>query len=164
MRERLGYRPCFMTFGPRSSIVLRTFARVARPAVSGLPPLMVDKKRKTSEQQDNVFPIFVKKTKHDDHSELSSLPGESVVRQRLTLKEFIRLLDFSSVTEEEDISSRMKDISNSLLHDILLVARKVNGKETEFEVLEAEFYLQIERIHEDPFTHGSEEQKFSGRW
>ena len=125
---------------------------------------MVDKKRKTSEQLDNVFPIFVKKTKHEDKSGSSSLPGETAVRRRLTLKEFIHLLDFSSVTEEEGISSRMTDISISLLHDIILAARKANGKETEFEVLEAEFYLQIERIHEDPFTHGSEEQKFSGRW
>jgi hypothetical protein len=27
-----------------------------------------------------------------------------------------------------------------------------------------EFYLQKAKCHEDPFTHGSEEQKVSGRW
>jgi len=121
---------------------------------------MAEKKRKTPVQQDNVFSIFMKKTKHEHNAE----EEPSADTKRFTLKEFIQILDFSSVTEEKEIADRMAQISKALLHDIRLVARKASGKETEFQVLEAEFYLQIEGIHEDPFTHGSEEQKISGRW
>ena len=125
---------------------------------------MADKKRKTSEKQDNVFPIFMKKTKLEHNSGPSTLEGSSTDAKRCTLKEFVQMLDFSSVTEEKEIADRMAQISRALLHDIRLVARTASGRETEFQVLEAEFYLQIEGIHEDPFTHGSEEQKVSGRW
>jgi len=125
---------------------------------------MAEKKRKTSVQHDNVFPIFIKKTKHEHNSGSSSLEEPSTDTKRFTLKEFIQVLDFSSVTEEKEIADRMAQISKALLHDIRLVARIASGKETEFQVLEAEFYLQIEGIHEDPFTHGSEEQKIGGRW
>lgn len=124
---------------------------------------MAEKKRKILDQQDGVFPIFLKKAKQE-HSSTSTLNESPEPGQRFTLKEFIQLLDFSSITKDEEIATRMSQISKALLHDIRLVARKASGKETEFEVLEAEFYLQIEGIHEDPFTHGSEEQKFSGRW
>jgi hypothetical protein len=125
---------------------------------------MAEKKRKTSEQQDNVFPIFMKKTKHEHNAGSSTLEESSEEAKRCTLKEFIQMLDLSSVTEEKEIADRMTQISKALLHDIRIVARKASGKETEFQVLEAEFYLQIEGIHEDPFTHGSEEQKVSARW
>lgn len=37
-------------------------------------------------------------------------------------------------------------------------------QEFAFEILELEFYLWKYEIHEDPFTHGSEEQKRSGKW
>jgi Fe2+ or Zn2+ uptake regulation protein len=129
---------------------------------------MAEKKRKTTERQDNVFPIFMKKTKREHNPSSSTLHessnSNSKEAKRFTLKEFIHLLDLSSVIEEEEITNRMTQISEALLHDILLVARNASGKETEFEVLEAEFYLQIEGIHEDPFTHGTEEQRLSGRW
>lgn len=116
---------------------------------------MPDKKRKPTD--DNIFPIFSKKTKKPP-----SLASDDT--GHLTLGEFALLLDFSAVQTEEEISGRFKHISRALLFDIRLVARNADGKETEFEVLEAEFYLQIERLHEDPFPHGTEEQKLSGRW
>ncbi len=119
---------------------------------------MTEKKRKQVEG--DLAPIFVKKAKHEA---LPSVESTSQAKQ-LSLEEFALLLDFSSVQEEEEIKSRLDQISRSLLHDFRLAVRRADGKEAEFEVLEAEFYLQIEGIHEDPFTHGSEEQKFSGRW
>ena len=75
------------------------------------------------------------------------------------------LLDFSQgVKTKEDIERRFKAIAESLLHEFHLVAvTEDTTKEIEFEILEAEFYLQIAG-HEDPFTHGSEEQKISGNW
>ena len=33
-----------------------------------------------------------------------------------------------------------------------------------FAILELEFYLYKTGCHEDPFTHGTEEQRLSGRW
>ena len=119
---------------------------------------MADKKRKPEEE--NYFPIFSKKLKQQPSSE----PSSDNTGPHLSLKEFALLLDFSAVRTEEEISGRFKQISRALLYDIRLVARKSDGKETEFVVLEAEFYLQIEGLYEDPFTHGSEEQKVSGRW
>ena len=120
---------------------------------------MADKKRKPTEE-DKFFPIFSKKLKQQPSSE----PSSDNTGPHLSLKEFSLLLDFSAVRTEEEISGRFKEVSRALLYDIRLVARKSDGKETEFEVLEAEFYLRIEGLYEDPFTHGSEEQKVSGRW
>ena len=117
---------------------------------------MTEKKRKQVEG--DLAPIFVKKAKHEP-----SLDSTSQAAKQLSLEEFALLLDFSSIQEEE-IKGRLDKISRSLLHDFRLAVRRADGKETEFQVLEAEFYLQIEGIHDDPFTHGSEEQKFSGRW
>ncbi|KAF8806017.1 hypothetical protein BYT27DRAFT_7103161 [Phlegmacium glaucopus] len=79
------------------------------------------------------------------------------------------LLDFSRVKTEEDIECRFNHIAKILLHESHLVVVVKNEdtnatKEIEFEILEAEFYLQSGGCHEDPFTHGSEEQKISGTW
>lgn len=130
---------------------------------------MADKKRKAEPLSDQkLFPIFVKKAKREDgpsgaaeSSQAGSTASNSV---QLTLQQFALLLDFSSVQTEQEIAPRLNTISQALLHDFRIVVRNADGKETEFQVMEAEFYLQIEAIHEDPFTHGSEEQKLSGRW
>ena len=50
-----------------------------------------------------------------------------------------------------------------LLHEKYLTV-SAQGVKTSYELLEIEFYMQYEGIHEDPFTHGSEEQKHSGQW
>ena len=73
------------------------------------------------------------------------------------------LLDFSSLMDASSIAQRFDQVGNALLHDYLLVVR-CGDIETEFKILELEFYLQKAGCHEDPFTHGSEEQKVSGRW
>jgi len=123
---------------------------------------MTEKKRK--QVDGDLASIFVKKAKHELLPSLDSTSQVTPAAKQLSLEEFALLLDFSSVQEEEEIKSRLDNISRSLLHDFRLAVRRADGKETEFQVLEAEFYLQIEGIHDDPFTHGSEEQKFSGRW
>lgn len=79
------------------------------------------------------------------------------------------LFDFSKTKTEEDIERRFNHIATTLLHECHLVVIVVDAadavtKEIEFEILEAEFYLRIVGCHEDPFTHGSEEQKISGKW
>jgi hypothetical protein len=73
------------------------------------------------------------------------------------------LLDFSSLEDEAVISSRFDAVARILMHEYQLVVGR-DGKETAFEIQEMEFYLQKALCHEDPFTHGSEEQKVSGRW
>jgi hypothetical protein len=76
-----------------------------------------------------------------------------------------QLLDFSAPSLENisAISDRFDQVANDLLHGYILVVR-CGGVETEFRILELEFYLQKHGCHEDPFTHGSEEQEISGRW
>jgi hypothetical protein len=76
---------------------------------------------------------------------------------------FRSILDLSSLDSLEEISQRFDDIARHMLHEFYLVVR-AEDKITEFEILELEFYLRREGIHEDPFTHGSEEQKVAGNW
>ena len=86
------------------------------------------------------------------------------VKEIATVEVLQELLNFGKeVKTKEDIERRFKYIAETLLHKFHLVAVKDATKEIEFEILEAEFYLQISG-HEDPFTHGSEEQKVSGQW
>lgn len=80
-----------------------------------------------------------------------------------TDKELLRLLDFSALNNPSEISDRFDQIGDVLLHDYILVVR-CGEAETEFRILELEFYLQKQECHEDPFSHQSEEQKFCGRW
>ena len=49
--------------------------------------------------------------------------------------------------------------TNTILAQIAADALKVD-----YEIIELEFYLQKSGLHEDPFTHGSDEQRQSGRW
>jgi hypothetical protein len=126
-----------------------------------------EKKRKT---EGGVYPIFAKKQKagvevssspndtsntKDSDSELDLGPKLSALRE---------ILDFSGVDNEQEISRRFERISTALLQEFRLVVRREHGPDVEFEILEAEFYLQIGGCHEDPFTHGNEEQRVSGRW
>ena len=121
------------------------------------------KKRKP---EGEVYPIFAKKPKAgvegSSNDASNSQDSELDVGEKLSaLRE---ILDFSGVDTEEEISRRFERISTTLLHEFRLVVRRENATDVEFEILEAEFYLQIGGCHEDPFTHGSEEQRVSGRW
>ncbi|KAH7918351.1 hypothetical protein BV22DRAFT_1076286 [Leucogyrophana mollusca] len=76
---------------------------------------------------------------------------------------FWQLLDFSALTSQSDILARFEDVANALLCEFHIVLVR-GGIQTEYEILELEFYLQKSGCHEDPFTHGSEEQERSGQW
>lgn len=73
------------------------------------------------------------------------------------------LLDLSSLHDESAISDRFDEIARVLIHGYHLVVSR-EQVETAFQIQEVEFYLQKAKCHEDPFTHGTEEQKVSGRW
>ncbi|RDB20040.1 hypothetical protein Hypma_013100 [Hypsizygus marmoreus] len=73
------------------------------------------------------------------------------------------LLDFSSLNDTPSIQKRFDLIGRAILRDFYIVVQ-CGDAETLFEILELEFYLQKAECHEDPFTHGSEEQKISGKW
>ena len=75
----------------------------------------------------------------------------------------LSLLDFSSLDTQEKIASRFSEVAQSIIHAHRLVISK-DGTVTEYEVLELECYLIKPGCHEDPFTHGSDEQKRSGCW
>ncbi|KAG6906493.1 hypothetical protein DXG01_013672 [Tephrocybe rancida] len=81
----------------------------------------------------------------------------------LTMQPLQQSLDFSALNTVSTISERFDLIGHALLHDFHLIV-KSGSRETAFEILELEFYLRKDGCHEDPFTHGSEEQRVSGRW
>ena len=75
------------------------------------------------------------------------------------------LLDFTHANSTSEISARFDQLGTALLHDYQIVAiHGTNNRQSLYEVLELEFYLIKPGSHEDPFTHGSEEQRRSGRW
>lgn len=125
-----------------------------------------EKKRKT---EGEVYPIFAKKSKASIEGAsndrfLDAEDGDSELDVGAKLSALRGILDFSGVDSEEEISRRFERISTALLQEFRLVVRRENVTDVEFEILEAEFYLQIGGCHEDPFTHGNEEQRVSGRW
>ena len=101
----------------------------------------------------NVQPSDQTVTSNDDHNQLNTITAESLQQ----------LLDFSHLSDEQCIKARFDVVANALLRDFHLVLRCENV-ETEFQILELEFYLQKAGCHEDPYTHGGEEQKICGRW
>lgn len=80
----------------------------------------------------------------------------------------LALLDFTLLTTHAAIASRFDAIADALLHRFRLRIARADGAGTvvctDYEILELEFYLYMPRLHEDPFTHGSDEQRQSGRW
>ncbi|GBE80193.1 hypothetical protein BKA93DRAFT_115715 [Sparassis latifolia] len=90
----------------------------------------------------------------------SSWSGSPHIASGFTLPE---LLDFTSLESDHAICSRFDNIASALFHEYRLLAASPETR-TEFEILEVEFYLHKSSCHEDPFTHGSDEQKQSGNW
>ena len=94
----------------------------------------------------------------------SKLDGDkTIANQSITTESLQQLLDFSQLSDEQSITARFEVLASALLCDFHLVLR-CGDVETKFQILELEFYLRKPGCHEDPFTHGSEEQKVSGRW
>src|ERR1700720_2910430 len=79
-----------------------------------------------------------------------------------TCSSIANLLDFSKLTFHSNINSRFGQLADVLLCDYYLLL-KHQDLEHGFDILELEFYLHKSGCHEDPFTHGADEQRYSGR-
>ncbi|KDQ14155.1 hypothetical protein BOTBODRAFT_159695 [Botryobasidium botryosum FD-172 SS1] len=77
--------------------------------------------------------------------------------------DLLQLLDFRGISSHHEISERFEKIASALFHKYRLHLTTASSKE-EYEILELEFYLQIEGVHEDPFCHGTNEQTVAGNW
>ncbi|KAF8629280.1 hypothetical protein AX15_003538 [Amanita polypyramis BW_CC] len=81
-----------------------------------------------------------------------------------------RLVDIADLenASQDTIQARFESIANAILcdYDLVVGSPSSTGVTTTatYQVLELEFYLWIEGTHEDPFTHGSEEQRIGGQW
>ena len=75
------------------------------------------------------------------------------------------LLDLSSIENQSQMQERFDKVAKALLCDYYLVVDPdKDAGSTKLEIMELEFYVQKGGFHEDPFTHGSEEQRVAGRW
>jgi hypothetical protein len=104
-----------------------------------------------------------KKSRVDDGSIFSSIqksPSSNPSSSDIPLPQ---LLDLSSLNHISDISNRFDQLANALLYNFRLTLTCADIQ-TQFEILEMEFYFHKFDCHEDPFTHDSEEQKTTGRW
>jgi hypothetical protein len=109
-------------------------------------------KRKNSSGSDSYSNFDTKRARHS--AELSN-------------SDLLQLLDTSSLFDLNSISVRFDEIAEALLQSFTLVITSYCGgdeRETCFKILELEFYLWKVGCHEDPFTHGSEEQILTGQW
>ncbi|TFY71986.1 hypothetical protein EVG20_g1009 [Dentipellis fragilis] len=92
-----------------------------------------------------------------------STGGSDILRQLLDMTTH----DFSS---PRALTERFDEIAALLLQRMVLVCQTNSPtepepkKSEEYEILELEFYLRMGDHHEDPYTHGSDEQRLSGRW
>lgn len=103
------------------------------------------------------------KRKHEQNDEGSLLKKVKSDEDPTPCLGLPELLDFSTLGTTAAAQIRFDKIAHTILHDFVLVIR-CGTSDTFFDILELEFYLQKAGCHEDPFTHGSEEQKISGRW
>jgi hypothetical protein len=80
--------------------------------------------------------------------------------EECSLKE---LLDLSALRTEEEIQARFTKLAEELLHRYCITLLGKKGVH-QYDILEAEFYLYHPKLHADPFTHQSFEQRVSGNW
>jgi hypothetical protein len=106
-----------------------------------------------------------KRHRSADNEPSGEYPNKSLRRDEvLDSSSLASLLDFSALTSHSDINIQFGQLADTLIygHHILL---KHDGREHKFDILELECYLHKSGCHEDPFTHGADEQKrYSGRW
>jgi hypothetical protein len=127
---------------------------------------MSSTKRKQDAAEEEVSLRTPKKAKPDAPDTVDSdadVAAQAPHSSSSTTPDLPALLDLSSLHDESAISDRFDEIARVLMHGYHLVVSR-EQVETAFQIQEMEFYLQKAKCHEDPFTHGSEEQKVSGRW
>lgn len=122
----------------------------------------------------------MKRKREDDDAAHRAVKSLSPSTTLATLKS---LLDLSQLTAADDIAARFDAIARFLLDRVVLRLRVPAADDdgnndtgdddehdehgetiTDYEILELEFYLFKSGAHEDPFTHGTEEQRQSGQW
>lgn len=118
-------------------------------------------KRKRSQSDAQEVPEVSKVQKLDDQPESSS--SQNLSKGPDGQLDLPSLLDFTHANTTSEISLRFDQLGAALLHDYRIVANS-GKKKSEYEILELEFYLIKPGCHEDPFTHGAEEQRRSGNW
>ncbi|TFK24710.1 hypothetical protein FA15DRAFT_618982 [Coprinopsis marcescibilis] len=112
-----------------------------------------------------IHPFFsVSKKARSGVPEVSDNAAAPMSEEATTVDNLQELIDFTSINNEAEILTRFDAIAKALLHDYLIVVTRADGTTTRLQILEHEFYLQKAGCHEDPFTHGSEEQKIAGKW
>ena len=105
----------------------------------------------------------VKKRPNTDEPDPSSLRFQK--KPKLDSEDILEeLLDIPSNIAHDALEARFQTIANAILFDHELVVSSSTAGETRYQVLEVEFYLWIDSTHEDPFTHGNEEQRVAGKW
>ncbi|KAG6877283.1 hypothetical protein C0993_008877 [Termitomyces sp. T159_Od127] len=110
----------------------------------------------------SASPVKRKEVQYEDASASQKKRRLDTQEQDVELA-LLQNLDFSTLHSTSAISDRFDHVGRSLLYDFYLVV-KSGHEETVFEILELEFYLRKDGCHEDPFTHGSEEQRVYGKW
>lgn len=75
-------------------------------------------------------------------------------------------LDLTALNSLQEISGRFDELARLLMFGYVIHLRTpgVPPKDTEYEILELEFYLHKPGCHADPFTHRATEQKRTGQW
>ncbi|KAF8524451.1 hypothetical protein JB92DRAFT_2703719 [Gautieria morchelliformis] len=73
------------------------------------------------------------------------------------------LLDVSTLQNHDQISRRFLEISKAILFSYCLRV-EYEGKSTDFQILEIEFYLCKNGVHEDPFCHAHDGQRGSAKY
>ncbi|KAK7037639.1 hypothetical protein VNI00_010856 [Paramarasmius palmivorus] len=100
---------------------------------------------------------------HDADSEEEPRKREKGTKS-LSTTELRHLLDLSALDTTSEIHGRFDEIAEALLNAFHMIIHTKDGAEVVYRIMELEFYLWKNGHHEDPFTHGSEEQRLSGRW
>ncbi|KAG2012980.1 hypothetical protein CC2G_009926 [Coprinopsis cinerea AmutBmut pab1-1] len=123
-------------------------------------------KRKQAEEDQSSYSQQKKARINEDQDDADAGPtsagtSKSESKEHTDLQS---LLDFTALESQDEISARFDAISSALLHDYVLVVTRADGTTTYLQVMEHEFYLQKATCHEDPFAHGSEEQRVLGQW
>lgn len=86
-----------------------------------------------------------------------------------------QLLSLEGLTTPQEIEDRFREIAKALFVRYSMRIRRKPKKDaageaekewidTYLQIMEAEFYLIMPGVHEDPFCHGSTEQERSGIW
>ncbi|EFI27801.1 hypothetical protein CC1G_14724 [Coprinopsis cinerea okayama7 len=123
-------------------------------------------KRKQTEEDQSSYSQQKKARTNEDQDGTDSGPSSAGTSKPESKEhtDLQTLLDFTALESQDEISARFDAISRALLHDYVLVVTRADGTTTHLQVMEHEFYLQKATCHEDPFAHGSEEQRVLGQW